>query len=280
MKQPSSIFFLGIGGIGMSALARYFKMRGCSVSGYDKTSTPLTDLLVEEGIHVFFSEDIAMLPEAGLVIYTPAVPKEHPAYQFYKEKGIPMKKRAEVLGMITDLSRTIAVAGTHGKTTTSTLIAHIMKNSGFSFMAFLGGISKDYDSNFITSENFTNQPLPETKPEYFVAEADEFDKSFLTIHPEVAVITSMDADHLDIYKEVTALQQSFSEFARNVRKNGSLIVKKGLKPDLGEGGDISLFSYSTDDSTDYGAVEVIIKNGMYHFDLLTPAGLIKDCTVG
>ena len=206
-------FFIGIGGIGMSALARYFNAKGANVMGYDKTITPLTNQLVEEGISIHFEDTIHHIPEYctpenTIVIYTPAIPKNHKQFHFFKENQFSMKKRAEILGDITKNRYTIAVAGTHGKTTTSTMIAHLLKVAGINVTAFLGGISTNYNSNLLLGTN--------TENEIIVVEADEFDRSFLTLSPNIAVITSVEADHLDIYGTGNELKKSFIEFSKNI----------------------------------------------------------------
>ena len=277
LKNLKSIFFLGIGGIGMSALARYFKYMGVIVSGYDRTPTTLTDQLIAEGMDIHFSEDPDLLPfQPDLVIYTPAIPKDHPAFMFYRERGILMKKRAEILGHITKKGKTVAVAGSHGKTTTATLITHIFKMAGLDFMAFLGGISKNYGTNFI----FSQPHHLTTSPPYYIVEADEYDKSFLHLHPHVALITSADADHLDIYGGLDELRKSFSDFAGNVKEGGTLIIKLALDLSLKDGNRFSVFTYETERSADYHAENLEVKKGNYLFDLKTPTGIIGKISVG
>src|SRR5690606_1132838 len=195
LSEIKRVYLVGIGGIGMSGLARYFRRRGCLVSGYDRTPTALTSALIHEGIPVSFEDKIETIPDAfrqrdeqTLIIYTPAVPKDAAILNYFKDKGFELKKRSEVLGIISKEKFTIAVGGTHGKTTTSSMVAHILKHSGFDCSAFLGGITANYDTNVLFGDN-----------NVLVVEADEYDRSFLTLHPDVAVITSMDADHLDIY---------------------------------------------------------------------------------
>ncbi len=211
LSDIKNIYFLGIGGIGMSALARYFKANGVQVSGYDKTKTSLTEELIKEGILVHFEDDVNSLPqEIDLVIYTPAIPAEHKEFRFLKEKGYQMMKRAEILGLITGDSFTVAVAGTHGKTTTTSMIAHILKQSGKDVFSFIGGITKNYNSNLILSE----------KNSLAIVEADEFDRSFLHLRPDIAVISSMDADHLDIYGSKDYMVESFKLFADRIKPGG------------------------------------------------------------
>ncbi|WP_072836154.1 UDP-N-acetylmuramate--L-alanine ligase [Flavisolibacter ginsengisoli] len=210
---------MGIGGIGMSALARYFHSRGILVSGYDKTPTALTNQLEAEGIAIHFNEDINIIPkDVDLVVYTPAVPKEHKELAFYQQNNYTLLKRSEVLGALTNSSFNICVAGTHGKTTVSTMIAHILRSSGYGCNAFLGGIAVNYQTNFWSSEN-----------DVCVIEADEYDRSFLQLNPDIALITSMDADHLDIYGDEASMQDAFVAFGDKVKEQGLLFSKFGLK---------------------------------------------------
>ena len=220
-----NIYFLGIGGIGMSSLARYFKLTGKRVSGYDKTKTPLTINLVNEGIPVHYNDSINELPaylhqNDTLVIYTPAIPGDHDEFNWLKEKGYNILKRAKVLGILCSSGNCIAVAGTHGKTTVSTMLTVILKESKLGCGAFLGGISRNYATNFI---------LPETEESWLVTEADEYDRSFLNLHPKMALITSMDSDHLDIYGEHENVQKSFKEFVSQIKPGGKCVLKKGLE---------------------------------------------------
>jgi len=277
-----SVYFLGIGGIGMSALARYFQQTGARVAGYDKTPSTLTDLLMSEGMDIHFAEDPSRIPEdVDLVIWTPAVPTTHAEYRSFLDRGIPVRKRAEILGEIASPYTTIAVAGTHGKTTTTTMIAHIFHTAGKPVLAFLGGISKNYGTNLVMSEVssphhiITSSPHhpPTSLPPYLptcIVEADEFDRSFLQLSPDIAIITSMDADHLDIYNHKDQLKQSFGDFAGRIRSNGTLIIKKalGLDRDIPEG--ISRFTYQLEGSADFSASNISIKDGLIHFDFITP----------
>lgn len=223
LKDIQKIYFIGIGGIGMSALARYFRFHGKMVSGYDKTETTLTKSLVSEGIAVTYQDDPATIPkDVQLVVLTPAIPKNNLTLKFYRDNGYPIMKRSEVLGLITEGSRNICVGGTHGKTTISTMIAHILRDSGLGSNAFLGGISANYDTNFWSQGN-----------DICVVEADEYDRSFLRLHPDIAVISSMDADHLDIYGTAEAVQEAFIEFSKKIKSGGTLVQKHGLPiPDL------------------------------------------------
>ena len=217
LKNIKRLFFLGIGGIGMSALARYFKSQGAEVSGYDKTQTHLTDELEAEGIHVMFEDDVDKMPkDLDLVVYTPAIPKDHKGFNFYKDNNYELRKRSEVLGIISADKFTIAVAGSHGKTTVSSMIAHILTESGFGCSAFLGGIAVNYNSNFLLGNS-----------DVVVIEADEFDRSFHRLSPDMAVITAVDTDHLDIYGSKEAIDEAFLEFANKVSEEGFLVIKNG-----------------------------------------------------
>ncbi len=246
----------------MSALARYFSFRGKSVAGYDKTPTPLTRELEALGMQVHYEDDLAQVPpaflnpEETLVVYTPAVPGDHREWNYFKEHGFRVKKRAEVLGLITRDSYCFAVAGTHGKTTTSSILAHLLRESGTPLTAFLGGISEDFNSNFICDGT-----------EYTVVEADEFDRSFLQLEPDVACITSVDADHLDIYGDKDSLLTSFRDFASRLKPDGSLFVRNGLP--------IDGITYGIEDDSDYCIRNIKIEHGTYIFDLGTPAGMLE-----
>ncbi|WPZ12372.1 UDP-N-acetylmuramate--L-alanine ligase [Roseivirga spongicola] len=230
LEKIHSVYFVGIGGIGMSALARWFKHNGKRVSGYDRTQTELTNRLAQEGIEVHFTDNIDLIddqvkanPEGSLVIYTPAIPKDHSELNWLKDNGFEVLKRSQVLGIITQNMRSVAVAGTHGKTTTSSMVVHLLKASGFDVAGFLGGISANYDTNMI---------LNESSEAIAVIEADEFDRSFLTLHPEWAVVTAADADHLDIYGHKDALKDSFRDFIKKIKKEGKLFVKNELATEL------------------------------------------------
>lgn len=280
------VYFLGIGGIGMSALARYFNAMGKSVSGYDKTRTLLTDELVAEGISVHFEEstelisaDVKSEKKETLIVITPAVPKEHSELKYFQKNDFVIKKRSEVLGMITKQSFTIAVAGTHGKTTTSSLIAHILKSSEVDCTAFLGGITQNYGTNLLLSEKLKKKKS-KIKP-ITVVEADEYDRSFLTLHPDIAVITSVDADHLDIYGDKKQMEESYSLFANQVKDGGVLIIKKGIDKVLvlqKEGKKMQ--TYSLHQSSDYYARKIGIKKGDYIFDVVTPEQAIRGMILG
>ena len=260
------IYFIGIGGIGMSAIARYYNAKGYKVSGYDKTPSPLTHALESEGIEVHYVDDVNFVPkdvENTLVVYTPAIPKDMGELVYVQEKGYRVIKRSRMLGEIAQGQRCLAVAGTHGKTTTSTLLSHLFTASGEGCSAFLGGISKNYGTNLLIHEN-----------DVIVAEADEFDRSFLQLFPEIAVITSMDADHLDIYGDEAHIKEAFKAFASQV--SGTVIAKKGL--DLSaEDTKANILTYAYNDAAaDFYALPT--QNG--HFDLHYPGGVIEDCVVG
>lgn len=215
LKDIKNIYFLGIGGIGMSALARYFKSMGANVGGYDKTPTALTDELQREGIDVTFEDDVNALPkEVDLVVYTPAIPKDHKGFNYYKDNNYNLRKRSEVLGIISADRFTIAVAGSHGKTTVSSMVAHILTHSGFGCSAFLGGIAVNYNSNFLNGNS-----------DVVVVEADEFDRSFHRLAPDMAVITAVDTDHLDIYGSKEAIDEAFVEFSNRIAEDGFLVMK-------------------------------------------------------
>ncbi len=260
------VYFLGIGGIGMSALARYLNTAGVKVMGYDKTSTTLTKELENEGMDIHYDDNPDFITnDIDLIIYTPAIPNELREFQESLKSGIRMMKRSEFLEQITEDHETIAVAGTHGKTTVSTMIAHIMYSSPMGCTAFLGGIAKNYNTNFLLNHE-SNQ---------MVAEADEFDRSFLRLHPKLAVITSTDADHLDIYSNRSALIASFSQFAANVVPNGQILIKEGIDLPLPMRNDVNTYTYSINTVADFYIDELKLENGKYHFDLITPKGVIK-----
>ncbi|MCF8296378.1 MAG: UDP-N-acetylmuramate--L-alanine ligase [Saprospiraceae bacterium] len=269
INKLHKIYFLGIGGIGMSALARYFHQKGIEVFGYDKTHTAITDELIYEGISIHFEEDIELLPDdIDLVIYTPAIPKEHTELIYFKEKNYPIKKRSEILGLISKDFFTIAVAGTHGKTTITSLISHILLSSGKSITALIGGISNNLDSNFVS--------LPDS--EILVVEADEFDRSFLTLNPDIAVISSMDADHLDIYDSKEFLEESFMMFSKQIKDDGNLIIRNDLKFALEV--EDKRISYSIFTESDVYASEIRIENGQFVFNLNYYGEIIHNIILG
>jgi UDP-N-acetylmuramate--alanine ligase len=266
LKDISSVYFLGIGGIGMSALARYFNNNGVKVSGYDKTPTVLTDQLQAEGIAIHFEDDIKLIDKnAGLIVYTPAIPADHAEYNYFKDNNYTVFKRSDVLGMITKATYNICVAGTHGKTTTSAMIAHILRDSGFGCNAFLGGIATNYGTNFWSSDKNIS-----------VAEADEYDRSFLKLFPDIAVITAMDADHLDIYGTAEKLEDAFIEFSGQLKPNGLLISKQGLH----RSNEFKVphhITYSLHDmNASAYATDIKIKSGSYLFDIVIKGDRLQN----
>jgi len=269
LNNIKQVYLVGIGGIGMSGLARYFHKRGCEVIGYDRTQTTLTDALETEGIAIAFSDSVGEIPEnfkaisdSLLVIYTPAIPKDSAILNYFQDNGFELKKRSEVLGIISKGMYTVAVAGTHGKTTTSTIVAHILKHSEFDCTAFLGGIASNYNSNVLFGNN-----------NVMVVEADEYDRSFLRLHPDIAIITSMDADHLDIYGDDSHVKESFRLFASQLKEGGKLIHKKGLQL---EGGT----SYSASESAQVSAKNVRIESGTFFFDFENDSQRIENIEFG
>ncbi|WP_442844544.1 UDP-N-acetylmuramate--L-alanine ligase [Leeuwenhoekiella sp. H156] len=263
LDNISHFYFIGIGGIGMSALARYFKAAGKAVAGYDKTPSGITDALEALGIAISFEDSEVAIPsafkdkETTLVVYTPAVPKAHKGYQYFVQQGFDIQKRAAVLGFLTREKFCLAVAGTHGKTTTSAMLGHLMAACDLPVTAFLGGIAENYQSNLIQQGE-----------DIVVVEADEFDRSFMQLYPNIAAITSMDADHLDIYGDTESLKQSFRDFAAQVKEDGVLFVKNGLPLDG--------IMVGVEDDSAYTALNIRIENGAYRFDLKHPDGLIED----
>jgi UDP-N-acetylmuramate--alanine ligase len=273
-KDIKQVYFLGIGGIGMSAIARYFHTQNIPVMGYDKTETELTKALVNEGIEVHYKDLGSELANFGfdkknvLVVLTPAIPKNHEEYNWFLQNEFTILKRSQVLGVITDAYKTAGIAGTHGKTTTSTLLAHILKQSKIDCAAFLGGISTNYNSNLLL--HHITAHTPSTQSQLMVVEADEFDRSFLTLHPSIGVITSTDADHLDIYGEHDALKKSFADYAAQVRE--VLFVKKELDlyTELLEKNNTNhIKSYSIKQQADVYADNINIVGDTYYFDLHT-----------
>ncbi|UIR56477.1 UDP-N-acetylmuramate--L-alanine ligase [Sphingobacterium sp. SRCM116780] len=263
------VYLIGIGGIGMSGLARYFAHLGCLVKGYDRTETELTKTLAAEGIDISYQDDIATIDpifslanEETLIIFTPAVPKDLKIKHYLERVGHTLYKRSQVLGIISESRFTIGVAGTHGKTTTSTMVAHILKDSGYDCSAFLGGISSNYDTNVLYGKN-----------EVVVVEADEYDRSFLTLHPNIAIVTSADADHLDIYGDASHLLASFQLYLDRVVENGTRIVKKGLPFD-------GQISYSGHNVADVYADHVHVREGEFYFDYVSATGKIEDIHLG
>src|SRR5450432_2764019 len=269
LKKIQEIYFIGIGGIGMSALARYFRLQGKNVTGYDKTETALTRSLGNEGIRVSYADDPALIPkDIQLVIYTPAIPKENLIFIYYREHGYELMKRSEVLGLITMDSTNVCVAGTHGKTTISTMIAHILRDSGVGSNAFLGGISVNYNTNFWSHKN-----------NICIVEADEYDRSFLKLHPDIAVISSMDADHLDIYGTAEAVKEAFIAFSEKIKSGGTLVQKHGLAVPRPKA-DVQQLSYHlTDHNADVYAKNLRIDAGNYLFDVEGKEGILKDVSL-
>jgi UDP-N-acetylmuramate--alanine ligase len=285
----NNIYFVGIGGIGMSALARYFNRIGKQVAGYDRTSTELTKELEHEGIAVHYTDDINLITdnfkntEDTLVVFTPAVPKDHAELNYFRDNGFRVIKRSEALGEITKAAKTIAVAGTHGKTTTSSMVAHILKTADIDIAAFLGGITLNYNSNLILPES-TN-----LDDSIIVTEADEYDRSFLTLHPYIAIITSIDADHLDIYGDKENMHKSYIDFAKQIVPNGTLIVKNDLVFEQRGRGyfiddlvkNINIVTYSlSDEKADFRASQLRIENGFFVYDIITPDGVIDNIYLG
>ncbi|BAU56026.1 UDP-N-acetylmuramate--L-alanine ligase [Mucilaginibacter gotjawali] len=269
LSNIKRVYLVGIGGIGMSGLARYFHHLGCVVCGYDKTSTDLTGDLQKEGIPVIFDDNAGWIPsafhtpdESTLIIFTPAIPKDSVILNFFKDSGFELFKRSQVLGIISRGKFTVGVAGTHGKTTTSTMIAHILKDSGKDCSAFLGGISTNYHTNVLYGKN-----------NIVVVEADEYDRSFLTLHPDIAIITSMDADHLDIYGDKDHLADSFRLFASQIKPGGQLIHKTGLPL---EGG----LTYAAEMEADAQASNIRIENGDFYFDFTNGIVTIPGIKLG
>ena len=276
MQKITSVYFVGAGGIGMSALARYFRAKGKQVAGYDKTPSDLTAALIDEDIRIHYADDISLIPEdckqidSTLVIYTPAIPETHTELNYFKTNGFTLMKRARVLGEITRTERGLCVAGTHGKTTTSSMLAHLLKQSHVDCNAFLGGILKNYNSNLMLSD----------KSDLAVIEADEFDRSFHWLNPYMAVITAVDPDHLDVYGTPAAYRESFEHFTSLIRPDGCLVMKKGLQlqPRLPEG--TKLYTYSATEEADFFARNIRIGNGDILFDFVTPDGCIPDVKLG
>lgn len=251
LADVKKIYFLGIGGIGMSALARYFMLQGKQVAGYDRTITPLTRQLEAEGAMINYEDSVKHIPSGiDLVIFTPAIPSDSRQLEYIRQNELPLYKRARILGMISEGKKVIAVAGTHGKTTVTTILAHIFKRSGADFMAFLGGISTNYNTNFIHSG----------EPRWVIAEADEYDRSFLQLHPDIAIVTSMDADHLDVYGSVTHLEDSFRLFVGNLKQDG-ILVRHAHLTRLKE--NVSQVSYALNEVADFSAEDIRVSEGKY-----------------
>ena len=261
-----NIYFIGIGGIGMSALARYFIAKGCVVSGYDKTKTVLTEALSELGINIHYEDNTGLIDtKADVVVYTPAIPESHNGLTYFRELGYEVVKRSDILGWITEGTVNICVAGTHGKTTVSTMVAHLLRDSGYGCTAFLGGIAANYNTNFWSSDN-----------DVVVVEADEYDRSFLKLNPSVAVITSMDADHLDIYKTAEAFEDAFVSFSEKVKPGGLLLAKKGLAREASFD-DTKLVTYSLHgNGASIYAKDIKVVDGAYHFKVVGPNWQLEE----
>ena len=274
LKDIKAVYFIGAGGIGMSAIARYFMHKGMVVAGYDKTPTELTSRLEDEGMLLHFEEDVEAIPRAcrkrnsTLVVYTPAIPSEHAELQYFRREGFQIEKRAQVLGRLTQAHKALCVAGTHGKTTTSTMCAHLLHQSHIDCNAFLGGISKNYGTNYILSDS-----------DYVVIEADEYDRSFHWLSPYISVVTSTDPDHIDIYGTKEAYLESFRHYTSLIRPEGALIIRHGieLKPDVKEG--VRVFDYGMTEG-DFHAENIMIENGEIRFDFISPIKSIKNIELG
>lgn len=272
------VYFLGIGGIGMSALARWFAINGFVVAGYDRTPTPLTNKLQTEGIAVHFDDDIAQIPlpfkenkAQTLVIFTPAIPANHAEYNFLKNNGFELQKRAQVLGLLAGGMFTLAVAGTHGKTTTSSMLAHLLRHSGVNCAAFLGGITQNYGTNLLI-----NEPTDDLSQVFCVVEADEFDRSFLTLFPNIAVVTSTDADHLDIYGDHHSMLESFAAFVAQIKPNGHFFMQQSLELAAQTTAQTSTYSLQ---SGAYHAQNVRVENACFVFDIIYPNGHIENISM-
>lgn len=273
--EKKNIYFIGIGGIGMSALARYFNAKGFQVAGYDRTASALTKELQAEGIAIHYEDDCSLIPDSfkdkatTMVVVTPAIPLTNKELSYFKESGFALMKRAQVLGGITRMQRGICVSGTHGKTTTSTMTAHLLRNSHLDCNAFLGGISKNFKQNLLLSD----------KSDLVVIEADEYDRSFLTLTPYMAVVTAVDADHLDIYGTEKEYRAGFESFTSLVRDGGVLLVKKGLPITPKCSSSVRVFSYSSSEG-DFHAANIRVGNGDLIFDFVAPDAVVKDVKLG
>ena len=275
MNNIRSVYFIGIGGIGMSAIARFFKFEGKNVAGYDRTSTVLTKELEQEGITIHYTDDVDEIAlcyrdkSSALIVYTPAIPDDHSELQYFRNKGFTLQKRAEVLGLLTQKRDGVCVAGTHGKTTISTMTAHLFTKSEVGCSAFLGGISNNYKTNFLHSH----------QSPYVVLEADEFDRSFLHLKPHFALISAMDADHLDIYGDEQQVKAAFNQFVQKIQPGGALVYKAGLPLDEVDE-DVELFSYSLEGESDFYATNIKLVDGLYQFDVISPFGKIHKLKLG
>ena len=271
-----NVYFLGIGGIGMSAIARYYNSIGKNVAGYDKVSKTLTTELISEGINIHFDDQLKNIPgefknkENTLIVFTPAVPKNNKELNYFIENGFIIKKRSEVLGIISREKSCIAVAGTHGKTTITTMIAHLMRQSRMGCSAFLGGISKNYKTNYLVDK----------ESKYIVVEADEFDRSFLKLSPQKAVITAIDADHLDIYSDENDLKETFKQFVNQINTGGKLLINSKIDFHIPKRDDIEVYTYSLNDKTNFRTENIRVENGLYVFDFIGIKGRINNLTLG
>jgi UDP-N-acetylmuramate--alanine ligase len=266
VQELKRVYFIGIGGIGMSAIARFFNERGTAVSGYDRTPSELTHKLESEGIKVHYADDITLVDkDAELVVYTPAIPQDHHELNWYHSNNYPVYKRSDVLQWITQSLFAITVAGTHGKTTISTMIAYLLRETGLGCNAFLGGVSVNYGVNYWSSSN-----------EVAVVEADEYDRSFLKLHPDIALLTAMDADHLDIYGTVEDMEEAFIQYTKNIKHNGSLLVKHGLKRENDLHASHKITYSLQNDAADAYAANITQKQGGYVFDVVNKYGLVQD----
>ena len=276
MKSYTSLYFIGAGGIGMSALVRYFLAKGYRVAGYDRTPSPLTAELQAEGLEIVYDESVDLIPDycrdpaTTLVVYTPAIPATHAGLVYFREQGFRVIKRAELLGLITQSSKGLCFSGTHGKTTTSSMAAHIFHESPIGCNAFLGGILRNYDSNLILSDHSP----------FTVIEADEYDRSFHWLHPYMAVVTATDPDHLDIYGTEEAYLESFAHFTSLIQPGGCLVMKRGIKlvPRVQEG--VKVYTYSARDGGDFHAGNIRVGNGTIVFDFVAPDGVVADVELG
>ena len=276
MKSYTSLYFIGAGGIGMSALVRYFLAKGYRVAGYDRTPSPLTAELQAEGLEIVYDESVDLIPDycrdpaTTLVVYTPAIPATHAGLVYFREQGFRVIKRAELLGLITQSSKGLCFSGTHGKTTTSSMAAHIFHESPIGCNAFLGGILRNYDSNLILSDHSP----------FTVIEADEYDRSFHRLHPYMAVVTATDPDHLDIYGTEEAYLESFAHFTSLIQPGGCLVMKRGIKlvPRVQEG--VKVYTYSARDGGDFHAGNIRVGNGTIVFDFVAPDGVVADVELG
>jgi UDP-N-acetylmuramate--alanine ligase len=266
VQELKRVYFIGIGGIGMSAIARFFNERGAAVSGYDRTRSELTSKLESEGIQVHYADDITLVDkDAELVVYTPAIPQDHDELNWYRSNNYPVYKRSDVLQWITQSLFAITVAGTHGKTTISTMIAYLLRETGLGCNAFLGGVSGNYGVNYWSSAN-----------EVAVVEADEYDRSFLKLHPDIALLTAMDADHLDIYGTVEDMEEAFIQYTKNIKHNGTLLVKHGLKRENDLHASHKITYSLQNDAADAYAANITQKQGGYVFDVVNKYGLVQD----